>query len=903
MAQLFNFNTEYGILICQPCTYAIPPHALTQHLANKHPHLFSRKYLLPNPPARPLKAARALADDLRAKYAILDPRYTTITIPPASTEPIPGLKVYHGVQCNTCGLIITDPAAEAEKEKGKKKTAQGRMVTHCNTHRIVKRLPGGQPRHQVRLDEGPEFHEVYCQRFFTTFHQSSFFTVTIRQPSEGRDGNRVVVIAGQQQQQRQQRQQQKEPVQLLTELVQKELQKSYDQHRLSMEVYQDQATKTEISPWLEMTRWPRYFHGLKLDNVAPLAYAAHPATEPSLLLLTESIDRVTEQAYQSITQDKVSVFDQAKINSFISSDKSTREERLLMVRLSKPTFRAYKGLWKRLLCFTYRTSRPNQPIQLPHQFTPAQLVDLNHAILLADELLSVQQQQGDNNNDTGWGGRQRDEKEIIQDLDRACLLLCISLLDHTIKGDHFESVVLSFLAVLGINERPGEVFKGPISYSPELSKFIKIAQMFVVQRAVMAVEDGDIEYPLVMIDDMRERFMVRGTRSAFDWAYRLRAYAKKVLSNTTSEGYILWSEDGQTVTYKDASFTMDALKDFIAAQVREAQQQLEGLLLLHPDESREDVVPKLPLHRLQDNHANTQQGWNFLKDPRNEAVLEPGGESWIMNRVLGNRWLRDEWVMLTKNQSSLQWKKLAVRAYFSKLDGFLERLLLLVHVTSGQPARGTEILSLQYSNTPQGHHRSIFIEDGLISTVTSYHKGYNITGSAKVIHRYLPREVSELLVYYLWLVLPFWQQLIILAYKETHTASSSSAFLWPKGHAAWDSQRLTNMLQRETKVHLKVELGIMMYRHMAIAISRQHLKCGGFKRDYGVDKKLVDEQATHGTWFAGTIYARGLQEAPGHVKARKAEYRAVSREWHNFLGFRVGLGGGARKRPLAEVAF
>ena len=53
------------------------------------------------------------------------------------------------------------------------------------------------------------------------------------------------------------------------------------------------------------------------------------------------------------------------------------------------------------------------------------------------------------------------------------------------------------------------------------------------------VEDGDIEYPSMMIDDMRERFMVRGTRSAFDWACRLRAYAKKVLSNMTSEGHIL----------------------------------------------------------------------------------------------------------------------------------------------------------------------------------------------------------------------------------------------------------------------------------------------------------------------------------------------------------------------------
>ena len=29
--------------------------------------------------------------------------------------------------------------------------------------------------------------------------------------------------------------------------------------------------------------------------------------------------------------------------------------------------------------------------------------------------------------------------------------------------------------------------------------------------------------------------------------------------------------------------------------------------------------------------------------------------------------------------------------------------------------------------------------------VTRYHKGYNLTGNLKIIHRYLPREVGELL--------------------------------------------------------------------------------------------------------------------------------------------------------------
>jgi hypothetical protein len=152
-------------------------------------------------------------------------------------------------------------------------------------------------------------------------------------------------------------------------------------------------------------------------------------------------------------------------------------------------------------------------------------------------------------------------------LDRACLQLCIALLDHTLKGDHFESVVLSFLAVLGIDENPGGVFRGPISHSPDLSKFIKMAQMLVVQRSVFAAEDSEVEHPSDMLGEIRERFMVRGSRTAFDWACRLRSYAKNVVSNTTSLGYITWSEDGGSVTYKDTGFSMDALRKFISVQL------------------------------------------------------------------------------------------------------------------------------------------------------------------------------------------------------------------------------------------------------------------------------------------------------------------------------------------------
>jgi hypothetical protein len=74
-------------------------------------------------------------------------------------------------------------------------------------------------------------------------------------------------------------------------------------------------------------------------------------------------------------------------------------------------------------------------------------------------------------------------------------------------------------------------------------------------------------------------------------------------------------------------------------------------------------------------------------------------------------------------------------------------------------------------------------------------------------------------------------------------------------------------------------MNIPVYRHLAVAISRKHLKYGGFKRDYGIEESVVDRQGSHTLWTAGTTYARGLEEAAGHVEARKLEYRKVSQEW------------------------
>jgi len=47
------------------------------------------------------------------------------------------------------------------------------------------------------------------------------------------------------------------------------------------------------------------------------------------------------------------------------------------------------------------------------------------------------------------------------------------------------------------------------------------------------------------------------------------------------------------------------------------------------------------------------------------------------------------------------------------------------------------------------NQRGIFINNSMVDFITSYHKGFNHSLKSKIIHRYVPKEVRELIVYYL----------------------------------------------------------------------------------------------------------------------------------------------------------
>ncbi|KIV98742.1 uncharacterized protein PV09_09494 [Verruconis gallopava] len=347
---------------------------------------------------------------------------------------------------------------------------------------------------------------------------------------------------------------------------------------------------------------------------------------------------------------------------------------------------------------------------------------------------------------------------------------------------------------------------------------------------------------LDIVNDMMDQFMVRGTKGPMQWMLDLRTYGLKIYYNTTRSGHVEWC-NGDELLYKKAQFNMAQFRSMLHGLIKQMRQIMFNELLFCGGKKAKDI-PNVPWNTIRDDPTNTTPGWSFLDDERTRLPVN-------------------------------------VEKYMASIAQFREKLLVAAHITGGQPARGTEILSIRYSNIWKGGHRNVFIEDGLVVFVTKYHKGYALSGDVKVIHRYLPREIGELVVWYLWLVRPFerWLQSIIGGqYKEgveeDHNSESKASrlFCHDGNGREWTSGRMRQALERATAQGLGYGLHIQAYRDIAIG-------------EEGEGDAIEDLQAGYGSHIAGMVYARGLFEMDGAIASRRQQFRTSSIDWHRFLAF------------------
>ena len=129
---------------------------------------------------------------------------------------------------------------------------------------------------------------------------------------------------------------------------------------------------------------------------------------------------------------------------------------------------------------------------------------------------------------------------------------------------------------------------------------------------------------------------------------------------------------------------------------------------------------------------NRTIAFSFIDEPSNH--LSGGRE-----RVIANlQQQQPAWKVLTRTEGGrIHFEPKEVAEYTSKAETFLEQLLVLIHLTGRQPARGTELTTIRHRNVLQ-NLRNIYIEDGQVIVVIEAHKSQAVMDEPCVISRFLP---------------------------------------------------------------------------------------------------------------------------------------------------------------------
>lgn len=470
--------------------------------------------------------------------------------------------------------------------------------------------------------------------------------------------------------------------------------------------------------------------------------------------------------------------------------------------------------------------------------------------------------------ENGWDRKSQEE---------ALLEFYKSLIFQRVRGDTFKSAILHFLAVLGINEETRRLRQAN-DFSYMLAGVVYCARVIAVEVILPSGEredqgDEDDE----RFKQERDKYLADGTYSVMSKALSMLAYGKSIAMNHGNAGAISWSDDRKVMSYKGREIDAARFGVMVRGVVEEAKDRLwRHLMWARTREERFEVS----LEQLQDDVTWTKRGVSFV-DNANNGLKDK--REWMIRRALADP---DGKKMF--KQGTREWSRMEVQKYLRRVDRFRELLLFCVHVTGGQPARGSEITSIRFRNGFQ-QDRNVFAIQGHIVVVTRYHKSQSQFDKPKVIPKFLPWEVGQLQALWQAYVQPFQEHLAARV-----KGSGRSDHVWANEFGPWGTDRLTKVMDRETSKRLGVRLTTLDYRHVAVGLGRE--KVGEqFSRGYVADSVEVEEpemeeddplemSAGRGGEIGANRYAVSL-DVIKHLSSRSIDtFRPLCQKWHEFLG-------------------
>ena len=468
------------------------------------------------------------------------------------------------------------------------------------------------------------------------------------------------------------------------------------------------------------------------------------------------------------------------------------------------------------------------------------------------------------------------------ELDAYITGLCFTTVCQKLKSSRWESPLLHFLARCGIHPREAR-FIDAHEYSQTLAAVIFGVRMLVYYHLTLTANRELNETSLYSeLEKVHREYLHDRSNAPMGEMLSLLAYAMGKAKAGSGRPCIVWGS-GETVYFRGDPVSKAGLKTLAQSLLAKTKDCLQRHLLFNSSLDLADI----DLTSIRDDMTDHAARFSFLVDRRNVALNTIQHQfmcSILYSNEVGLK-------LFTPVDGEYFWRPNAVGAYLQNMQEFLKLLAVLIHITAGQPARATELLSMHYANTATAI-RNVYVQDGQVMIVLDYHKSRELHGKSKPRVYFLPKAVGELLVTYLLCVIPFAQLLYHRTHQTPPEALSKFVFVHLTKDMPLPTKTLTETLKSETLRAMGWPITTAAWRHVVIEWKR--------KLRFDPDDTLEDEedddddniedindlQAGHTSAIARKLYGVRADMAQSVTPELIARFRLISEEWHTFLGLR-----------------
>ncbi|SCO88968.1 uncharacterized protein FRV6_13096 [Fusarium oxysporum] len=496
-------------------------------------------------------------------------------LPPDGSPPIPGLKTYRGLSCESCRFLTRNSRNFATHK------------TRARHYRLQISGSGGKGRATVILQS---LRKALHARYWIVnpaavwADRSGDNSSSTAEQGDGGDDSDTILLQ-------------------TVRACKKDLKEAEVERQRQVEA--PGGVDTE-SRWVQFMKWSAHLQQrdkpvLYQAGLSPASAAVEQRMWPRerreanqrLRELTESFRRELGRCMERL--DRVP---DETLEWLGSIDPTKPVSTLFGRKQQSDTIDRYSACWQRYLCYCVRIQplgRDGAKMEHGIRFTEEQwnsLADIVQRLnTVADKKKKQGQQQvikdsreGDSNGGSTEGGEEGEEKDPDKEaLNEAVFNFCIKLIKQKLRRKQYHNPLLHFTAVLGIKE--DGTWVPSHTHTRFLAGFLWCGRILMLEHFFdddpYDSEDSTCDTSFAAIDRFQKghrHWLATGSYTPFSAIIQWMMYGRGYRNQEGGQARVLWDSDGTTLNYLGDKITVGSFQQTAQALVREAEGWLDKLM-------------------------------------------------------------------------------------------------------------------------------------------------------------------------------------------------------------------------------------------------------------------------------------------------------------------------------------